>query len=236
MKNKTIQELIEENPSRAMLLDNHGIVFQQYLDTTLEQLCAKKNIDCDKLVQELKALGKQEFNVNFNLVSIPFLIEYLVSTHHEYAKTKLPAIRRMIAQLSRTDESYRSLEKCYRKFSNQMRKHIILEEELVFPFILQMQQLYENFDKEEVSKVLSKYSVEILCHNHEHDEDEMLELKAKTNKFSVTNSQPLQYRIIMHELKQLDRDMTQHAAIEDNVLFKKAAQMETILKNKLEEN
>ena len=234
MKNKTIQEIIEENPSRAMLLDNHGIVYQQYLDTTLQDLCDEKNINCKKLAQELTALGRQEFNINFNLVSIPFLIEYLINTHHEYAKTKLPAIRRMIAQLSRTDENYRGLEKCYRKFSNQMRKHIILEEELVFPFILQMQGLYEKFNKTEAKKVFSKYSVEVLCHNHEHDEDEMEELKAKTNNFKVEQGQPFDYRIIMHELKQLDRDMNQHAAIEDNVLFKKAAQMETILKNKLE--
>ncbi len=235
MKNKTLQEIIEENPSRAMLLDNHGIVYQQYLDKTLKDLCSDKHINCDKLVEELTALGKQEFNINFNLVSIPFLIEYLISTHHEYAKTKLPAIRRMIAQLSRTDESYRSLEKCFKKFSNQMRKHIILEEELVFPYILEMQKLYEKFNKTQTKKLLSKYSVEVLCHNHEHDDDEMQELKAQTQNFNTNNGQPLDYKIIMHELRQLDRDMNQHAAIEDNVLFKKAAQMETILKNKLAE-
>lgn len=233
MKDKTIQEIIEENPSRAMLLDNHGIVYQQYLDITLQELCDEKSIDCEKLAQELTALGRQEFNINFNLVSIPFLIEYLISTHHEYAKTKLPAIRRMIAQLSRTDESYRGLERVFRKFSNQMRKHIILEEELVFPYILEMQSVYEEFDNGKAKKLLSKYSVEVLCHNHEHDDDEMQELKAKTENFSTNNGQPFDYKIIMHELRQLDRDMNQHAAIEDNVLFKKAAQMETILKNKL---
>lgn len=235
MKNTTIQDIIEQNPSRALVLDNHGIVFQHYLDKTLQQVCDERKVNCDKLVKELSALGRQEFNINFNHVSIPFLIEYLVNTHHEYAKTKLPAIRRMIAQLSRTDESYRGLEKCYRKFSNQMRKHIILEEELVFPFILKMQTLYENFDVEDAKTTLSKYSVEVLCQNHEHDEDEMEELKAKTHNFSVEKGQALEYRIIMHELKQLNRDMTQHAAIEDNVLFKKAAQLETILKNKLNE-
>jgi len=205
------------------------------LDKTLKDLCAEKNIDCEKLAQHLTAVGRQEFNINFNLVSIPFLIEYLVNTHHEYAKTKLPAIRRMIAQLSRTDESYRKLEKCYRKFSNQMRKHLLLEEELVFPFILQMQKLYEQFNNAEAKKTFSKYSVEVLCQNHEHDEDEMKELKVKTHNFRVEKTQPLDYRIIMHELYQLDRDMSQHAAIEDNVLFKKAAQMETILKNKLQQ-
>lgn len=233
MKNTTIQDIIEQNPSRALVLDNHGIAYMQYLDMTLLQVCEEKHIDCDKLAKELSAMGRQEFHINFNLVSIPFLIEYLVSTHHDYAKTKLPAIRRMIAQLSRTDESYRSLEKCYRKFSNQMRKHIILEEEVVFPFIQKMQNLYENFDVAEAKATLAKYSVEVLCHNHEHDEDEMEELKAKTNNFKIEQGQELEYRIVLHELKQLNRDMTQHAAIEDHVLFKRASQLETILRKKL---
>ena len=31
----------------------------------------------------------------------------------------------------------------------------------------------ENFDAAEAKATLSKYTVEVLCHNHEHDEDEM---------------------------------------------------------------
>ncbi|MGV3598867.1 MAG: hemerythrin domain-containing protein [Bacteroidota bacterium] len=233
MKHTTVLDLIRQNPSCALVLDEYGINHLEHGDKTLEQICAEKQVDCNLLQSSLGALGSHVYSIDFNLVSIPFLIEYLINTHHDYAKTKLPAIRKVVALLSRYDEGYRELEKTFRKFSNQMRKHIILEEEVVFPFILKLQALYENYDREGVVELLGKYSTEILCHNHEHDEDEMHELRVLTNNFRYKSSDDLNYQITMHELLQLQTDMGQHAKIEENVLFKKAAQMEAVLRKKL---
>eukprot|EP01035_Chromulina_nebulosa_P009821 gene9821-13251_t len=118
MKHTTVLDLIRQNPSCALVLDEYGINHHEHGDKTLEQICTEKQLDCNQLQTSL---------------------EYLINTHHDYAKTKLPAIRKVVAMLSRHDEGYRELEKTFRKFSNQMRKHIILEEEVVFPFILKLQ-------------------------------------------------------------------------------------------------
>ncbi|HYG16205.1 MAG TPA: hypothetical protein VEC12_10675 [Bacteroidia bacterium] len=233
MHQKTIHTLIDENPSRALLLDEWGIDYRLLGDKTLEQVCAQLQLDPALLQTKLASLGTQVYSIDFNLVSVPFLIEYLVNTHHDYAKAKLPAIRRVITTIAREDETHRELEKTYRKFSNQMRKHIILEEEVVFPFILNLQKLAENFEKDGAASLLSRYSTEILCHNHEHDEDEMHELRMLTGNFRIKKSDSLNYRIVMHELLQLQFDMEQHAKIEENVLFKKAGQMEEALRKKL---
>lgn len=233
MKDKTIHQLIEENPSRALVLDGYGINYLEDSDKTLEQVCTEKGIDLAKLKGSLLSLGGQVFSIDFDLVSTPFLIDYLINTHHDYAKAKLPAIRKIITQLARYDESYRELEKSFRKFSNQMHKHIVLEEELVFPFILKLEQLYQNFDRDAADELLKKYSTEVLCHNHEHDEDEMHELRGLTNNFLYKKSDVLNYRIAMHELLHLQSDMEQHAKIEDRVLFKKAYQLEDVLRKKL---
>lgn len=233
MKSKTIHQLIEENPSRALLLDEIGIDYRLLGDKTLEQVCRDMNLDPVLLQNKLSSVGGLVYSIDFNLVSIPFLIEYLINTHHDYAKAKLPAIRRVITTMAREDETHRELEKTFRKFSNQMQKHIILEEEVVFPFILSLQQLTENFDKDGATALLSKYNTEILCHNHEHDEDEMHELRVLTQNFRVKKTDGLSYRIVMHELLQLQFDMEQHAKIEENVLFKKAGQMEEAIRKRL---
>lgn len=233
MKSKTVHQLIEENPSRAIVLDGFGINYLEDSDKTLEQVCEEKKLDIEKIKSNLISLGGQVFSIDFDLVSTPFLIEYLINTHHDYAKAKLPAIRKIITQLARYDESYRELEKSFKKFSNQMHKHIVLEEELVFPFIISLEKLYQNFDSEAANELLKKYSTEVLCHNHEHDEDEMHELRVLTNNFLYKKSDILNYRIAMHELLQLQSDMEQHAKIEDRVLFKKAYQMEDVLRKKL---
>lgn len=233
MKDTTVLDLIRENPSCALVLDEYGINHIEHGHKTLEQVCTEKQVDCNQLQTSLGALGGHVYSIDFDMVSIPFLIEYLMNTHHDYAKTKLPAIRKVVSALSRHDERHRELEKTYRKFSNQMRKHIILEEEVVFPFIIKLQALYQNFDRETAIDLLAKYSTEILCHNHEHDEDEMHELRALTHNFRYQKTDDLNYQITMHELLQLQADMEQHAKIEEHVLFKKAAQMEDVLRKKL---
>lgn len=233
MHQKTIRQLIEENPSRALMLEDLGVDYRLLGDKTLEHVCDELNLDYVLLQNKLASVGGLVYSIDFNLVSIPFLIEYLINTHHDYAKAKLPAIRKVIATMAREDETHRELEKTFRKFSNQMRKHIILEEEVVFPFILSLQQLTENFDKDGAASLLSKYSTEILCHNHEHDEDEMHELRTLTGNFRSKKTDSLSYRIVMHELLQLQFDMEQHAKIEENVLFKKAGQMEEAVRKRL---
>jgi regulator of cell morphogenesis and NO signaling len=235
MKNKTILDLITQNPSCALVLDDYGINYTQHGDKTLAQVCTDKKIDIKKLQNSLASLGGHIYTIDFDMVSIPFLIEYLINTHHDYAKAKLPAIRKVVTTLSRHDESHRNLEKTFRKFSNQMRKHIILEEEVVFPFIINLQQIFVAYDKKAATDLLSKYSTEILCHNHEHDEDEMHELRVLTGNFRYKKTDDLNYQIIMHELLQLQTDMEQHAKIEENVLFKKAAQMEDVLRKKIKQ-
>lgn len=229
MRSQPLNQILETNYARATVFEFFGIAYPNYLHETLEQVAAYYGLDVQVLEDALAQIKAKSPVFDYNFLELPVLISYLKFTHHEYARAKLPHIKKNMELLGLDRELA-----VFQRFSRDLQKHILLEEKVIFPFILNLHELLEEFDPHIASQVVKENSTEVLCASHTSDDDEMKELRDVTSNYAYQDGDPILKKVLMTDLKRLEEDIHVHAGIEDDILFRKAKLAEKQVKERLQ--
>ncbi len=229
MHNQPLHQILETNYARATVFEFFGIAYPDYLYETLDEVASSYGIDVHVLVDALNQIKAKSPVFDYNFLELPVLISYLKFTHHEYARAKLPHIRKNMELLGLEKELA-----VFQRFSRDLQKHILLEEKVIFPFILSLHDLLEDFDPGMASQVVKENSTEVLCASHTTDDDEMKELRDITSNYAFSPTDSILKKVLMTDLKRLEEDIHVHAGIEDDILFRKAKLAEKQVKERLQ--
>ncbi len=225
---RSVKNILRENLSRATVFEFFQVDYPRFLDQTLEQLAETYGIHLEVIEEALVSVQSSLPDFRYDFLELPVLIAYLKHTHHEYARAKMPHIRRNMERLGKEE-----LLEIFARFSRDLHKHMLLEEQVIFPFILNLVSLNEDFDRQAALVLLESHSTEVLCASHTQDDDEMKELRECTEGFLFEEEDPILYQVLMTDLARLEHDIHRHAHIEDTILFKKARREENLLKERL---
>ena len=90
---KTLAEIVTDNIRSAIIFEEAGLDFCCKGKRSLKDACADKNIDVQKIVNELTNLsvsGNGPQNVND--WQLDFLVDYIMNNHHQYVRRMIPVI------------------------------------------------------------------------------------------------------------------------------------------------
>ncbi|HCM76434.1 MAG TPA: iron-sulfur cluster repair di-iron protein, partial [Cytophagales bacterium] len=79
LKDKLIQDLVDQNKVHAYVLYYFGIKFYEYSEQTLEQVCIDKGLRVEQVVKELESPNQNFQEADLPLISYPIdlILEYL---------------------------------------------------------------------------------------------------------------------------------------------------------------
>jgi iron-sulfur cluster repair protein YtfE (RIC family) len=159
--------------------------------------------------------------IQFEPYSISLLSDYLLRTHADYLGRILPQIEAGLEALTNrysdvvlTDAAF----PLFRKFANDLRAHIALEEELFFPYAIQVEELANG--KEPASEMIA-YSTSAFAAHHPNHDDEIVKLDALLQGLEAKYNGDMAFRILRKRIAHLMNDMRLHCLIEDDVLSAK---------------
>lgn len=226
----TLREIIEKNPLAAGVLAGFRPDFWLLLDRTLNET----GIDDSEFNLRMAKLDDVHESPDWEKFTLGQLIYYLQHTHHFYAKLKMPQLDEMMEYIENIP-NYRKIARAYRHFKARTLKHILLEDEIVFPWLRRLEAQLVNFEPQMARELLRENSSEVLCHDHKEDEDEMRELRTLTNRYRIESFFPLELKVFYTELERMEDDLKRHAQIEDHILFEKALELEKNVRKMLEQ-
>src|SRR5690606_19110334 len=87
-RHKTIGAFVAEDYRTAAVFEKYDIDFCCGGQATLAATCQEKDLDLTKILQEIEIVGKEPVgrSENFAAWPLPFLIDYIVNTHHACLK------------------------------------------------------------------------------------------------------------------------------------------------------
>lgn len=204
-------------------------------DYTLLEACRYSSFQVDFVVAILKAFSdiyafpKKELS-GFSLQNI---IGYLRKTHKFYLDKKIPEIELSFIQLSR-DFSYSHpqlivLGGMFMHYKKELEEHIDHEEFILFPYIEGLLKAKEK-GKKISSFGLDKYSINDFVQEHDHDEEVLSEIRSSIHERFKNSEIPFPFRIFLHQVEALEKDLLKHARVEDEVLLPMALRLEQEVK------
>jgi len=242
LKNRTISELVSQDFVRASALFYLGVKFHDYEEATLEQVCEKKGLDIQTVLNGFDSVGKKDNKEEIKLVTYPvdLVIEYLKHTHYIFVKKKLPYIGQLIDGLAEVNYSYVNLAKdlktVFPLFVEDFIEHVYEEEDILFDYIKSLSKFLSGTGtSSKIYLEMEKHSIQSFALDHGDHKNEMIGLRRITNDYSFCEEADLHIKVLFNELASFEEVIKAHAKIEDEILFPKALQLERLVKLRLHE-
>lgn len=211
---RTLADLVAENPARAVVLDRMGLDFCCHGNRTLSDACSEAGLDADQVTAALQTAA--EVPRAWTGGGRADLASYVESTHHSYLHAELGSLEWLAKKvLSVHGEHHPELEEVaplVSEIAEDLRPHLTAEEKEVFPAISALAPGAAGDDR------LAARIADLVA-EHAAAGAKLARLRALTGGYTPPEDGCGSYRSLYERLAQLEADTHIHIHLENNVLF-----------------
>lgn len=204
-------------------------------DATVAEVCNAKKINENFFLDIINAFHNTEYfpESEFHTFSPALIVDYLQRTHHYYLSWVLPKMEKQLEQLILSSKAHEDNLKLIRtfflKYKSELLLHIMDEEESVFPYVLRIDEALRmnlTVSEEDTMRSIKEYEKE-----HSDVDEKLNDLKNLVIKFLVAEYDDNLCNDFLITLFRFERDLIDHARIEDKILVPIVARIEKLVKN-----
>jgi regulator of cell morphogenesis and NO signaling len=166
----------------------------------------------------------------FSMWDLNTLMDYIVNTHHRFAKENAVVIFDLVQQISYHQGGQAELAKLSEKlflFFNDLLNHIKKEEQILFPNIRQLVKKKNNTgDGSYTSFGMINESVRMMQEEHSSADRDLAFIRKLTNDYTLPSEAPEPQVCLYEKLRQFEDDLALHVDLENNILFPRAAALD----------
>ncbi len=238
LENMKLADVILHDHTLVPIINRFGIHLG-FGDDSIAEICLQKHLNIDFFVTILNAFHDTHYFPKEQLRNFPaaMIIDYLQKAHQYFLEEKMPEISILIDKMA--DEyplditTSNLISNFFTGYTSELRKHILREEEKVYPYVLQLEKaVSESRVDKKLSKQISDYPISEYEAEHENVEEKLYDLKNILIKYLPEPKNDRPGYQILRELFTLEKELNEHARIEDLILVPKVKAMEDILKNR----
>lgn len=213
LSRNTLRELIRDNNMLLMVLSRFNIPFG-FGDSTVAQICATHNVDCDTFLAVCNLLSTGEARAES--VRLDSLINYLKKAHSSFLEVTLPRIREHLIEAishSTADEVSYLLIKFYDDYVEEVKRHMDYENEVIFTYA---EGLLDG--RPDSTGSISDFNA-----NHGHMASKLQELK-DIFIYHYNHAENARLSLALFDIINCEKDLMAHFEVE-NKLFVPAVEM-----------
>jgi regulator of cell morphogenesis and NO signaling len=234
---QSIREIVTRQPSAARVFRRFDIDLCLQADLSLEGACGELRLSVDQVLEKLAEEVQGSGGLALDPANFPLgrLIQHIVRVHHHSIRQELPRLAEMASKVAaqrcnRVPELERVAE-LTEKLHREMHAHIEKEEQILFPFISQMdQESIVSYPPLHACFRSVAYPIFMMEQEHESANHVIAELNRLTDHFEPPTWACATHIALFSGLRQFELDLRQHVRLEDEVLFPRAIQLEMELK------
>ncbi len=235
---RQIGEFVAEDYRAAAVFTKHGIDFCCKGHRTIEEVCQKKNIDEEMLLNELDAAMNADSGQNIDFKSWPLdlLTEYIEKKHHRYVEEKSLILKGFLDKLckvhgDRHPELF-EISELFFASAGELAAHMKKEELVLFPFIKKM--VNTSITGQEMQKPgfgTVENPIAMMMEEHDTEGERFRKIAELTDNYTPPADACNTYRVTFAMLNEFEQDLHMHIHLENNILFPEAAKLEKKLLN-----
>lgn len=229
-------DVVLHDPTLVPIINRFG-VHLGFGDQTIEEICEAHELHVQFFLITLNAFHDKLYFPTEQLQSFKasLLIDYLQKAHRYFLEDKTPEIADLIEKTIREDDvnktTYGLIKKFFNEYREEFAKHIEKEDKIIFPYVLKLEQGLEKGDPDKrLLEMIKTHPILEYEAEHEDVEAKIFDLKNIIIRYLPTpNNDALWYQIL-REIFTLEKELAEHARIEDLILIPKVEAMEKTIK------
>jgi regulator of cell morphogenesis and NO signaling len=235
---QSIREIVTQHPSSAKVFHRFDIDLCLQAELSLEGACQELQLSVDQVLEKLAdSEAKEPGGLAIDAATLPLarLIQHIVRIHHHCVRQELPRLAEMASKVAttrgdRAPELAKVVE-LIEQLRSEMYAHIQKEEQVLFPFISQMdQESIIAYPPTHACFRSVSHPIFMMEQDHESAAHIVAELIRLTNHFEPPSWACATHVALFTGLRDFEADLRRHVHLENDVLFPRAIQLETELK------
>jgi regulator of cell morphogenesis and NO signaling len=232
---KTLAEIVTDNIRSAVIFEEFGLDFCCNGNRSLKSACVEKNVDVQKIVNELSSISVNENgSLNVNDWQLDFLVDYIINNHHQYVRRMIPVISLhadKVASVHGTNHPETlKIADLFLAVREELEGHMMKEERILF---LQIKQMVLT-QKENSQFFLPTFGtiqnpIKMMELEHTNAGDAMHQIRELSNNYTHPEDACNTFKALYSELKEFEEDLHKHIHLENNILFPKSIELERAL-------
>jgi regulator of cell morphogenesis and NO signaling len=233
---QTVREIAQTQPTSIRVFEKFGIEYCCGGRKPLAEACAVKDIDVETVIAALEAAARDE-NAgakDWTKESLANLTKHIVATHHAYCKEELPRLSGLAAKVANvhggTNPELGMIQTKLAELADELTDHLAEEEVVVFPMIVKLEGTKTNSGREVVQSQISIGNpVSLLIEEHDNAGVLLAEIRSLSRNFTVPEYACTTYHAFFAGLRDFEHDLHRHVHLENNILFPRAIELESVL-------
>lgn len=221
----TVGKIVAEDYRKAIVFRSYGIDFCCGGKVTLEQACLASGTDPSLILNELKVLDMQQWELqDFNSMRIDELISHIVEKHHRYTQDTVEKLAPLVDKVARVHGDRHpelcEIQSLFRELAAELIPHMQKEEIVLFPAI----QALINGASSPFNGVTIQDPISMMETEHDVAGAIMKEIRKLSNGFTLPKGACATYTVVYRVLEEFESDLHQHIHLENNILFPKVVE------------
>lgn len=225
-----IGELVMARPETMRYFERLGIDYCCGGHRSLQDACQLAQQDPAKVLTDLATLEFSTAGVpslrDWTQASLTDLIAHIIATHHDYLRAELPRLELLLVKVQNAHgERHPELARAgelYRALAADLMPHLMKEEQILFPFIRQMEQGQTG----SACFGTVQSPIRVMEMEHEAVGGMLSELRQVTGAYATPADGCATFKALYDGLETLERDLHLHIYLENQVLHPRATAME----------
>ena len=227
--------VVAERLGRARVFDRLGIDYCCRGATPLAEACAERSLDVDRVVAEIAESdmrgAKEDLDhVDYSAMSAGNLADHIVASHHVYLRREMPRlaelIDKVVAAHSAKHPELFDLRRTFAELHQELESHLMKEERVLFPLVKQLEAALEPFS---IHCGTVENPIRVMEHEHDSAGSALRRFRELTSNYQAPADGCASFTALYDGLSCLESDLHLHIHKENNILFPKAAALESAL-------
>lgn len=227
-----VRDLVLERPQAVGVFESFGIDYCCGGDQTLASACKVVRRSVEEVTAALDRCEPVLPQEDWRNKSLTELAQYIVEKHHAFTRAEINRFAQLLAKVvSAHGQDHPELVRVQTAFASlaeELREHMRKEEELLFPYIAQMEEaarMKKRAPEPMFGSVQNPVAVMIM--EHEASGQALDRIREATSGYSVPSDGGANYRSLYEALPLFAADLHQHIHLENNILFPRAIELES---------
>ncbi|PBJ10097.1 iron-sulfur cluster repair di-iron protein [Flavobacterium sp. ACN6] len=229
----TIGEIAADDFRTTAVFSKYHIDFCCKGYRTIEEVCKKRDIDENILMEHIEKARTSSANQSFDFKTWPvdMIADYVTKTHHKYVEEKSPIILQYLNKLcgihGAVHPELHEIHIIFSKSIMDLTAHMKREELVLFPFIKKMRSAQSKGTSFETPAFFSiENPITTLKEDYITEGERFRRIASLTNNYKPPIDSCVTYKTVFTMLEEFDKDLKKHIQIENNILFPKAIELE----------
>lgn len=237
MQEETIGEIVANDYRTAAIFKSYKIDFCCNGNRKFSDVCKEKNIDMEKLVDEINAVTLKQSSNTFDYKSMDtdLLIDYVEKKHHRYVNNTIPVLLQYLDKLCKVHGNQHQelfeINNEFKECATALTAHMKKEELILFPIIRNMMK--SNATHHELNlphfKTVNN-PINVMLSEHDTEGERFRKIALLTNDYTPPADACGTYKVAFSLLKEFEDDLHTHIHLENNIVFPRAIELQKQLK------